>query len=295
MLDYPAARAVAMVVQTGSFDGAARALGVTPSAISQRVRALEERLGTVLIERASPCRATAAGDALCRHIELVGLAERDLMAQLPASAYQTDRVTLSVAVNSDSLATWVLPALAGFARDADILLDIAVDDEDHTTDWLKSGRVVAALTAVAKPVQGCKSIALGSLRYHATASPGFMQRFFSDGVTLAALARAPALTFNQKDQLQNEWVQTVFGQRLAPPTHWLPSTQGFVTAAVKGLGWGMNPASLVQEHLRSGQLVELIADTAFDRPLFWQINRRAAEPLRALSDALRRHARETLA
>ncbi|MFU8899605.1 MAG: LysR family transcriptional regulator ArgP [Roseinatronobacter sp.] len=295
MLDYPAARAVAMVVQTGSFEGAARALGVTPSAISQRVRALEERLGTVLIERASPCRATAAGDALCRHIELVGLAERDLMAQLPASAYQTDRVTLSVAVNSDSLATWVLPALAGFARDADILLDIAVDDEDHTTDWLKSGRVVAALTAVAKPVQGCKSIALGSLRYHATASPGFMQRFFADGVTLSALARAPALTFNQKDQLQNEWVQAVFGQRLAPPTHWLPSTQGFVTAAVQGLGWGMNPASLVQEHLRSGRLVELIADTAFDRPLFWQINRRAAEPLRALSDALRRHAGEALA
>lgn len=295
MLDYPAARAVAMVVQTGSFEGAARALGVTPSAISQRVRALEERLGTVLIERASPCRATAAGDALCRHIELVGLAERDLMAQLPASAFETDRVTLSVAVNSDSLATWVLPALAGFARDADILLDIAVDDEDHTTDWLKSGRVVAALTAVAKPVQGCKSIALGSLRYHATASPGFMQRFFADGVTLSALARAPVLTFNQKDQLQNEWLQAVFGQRLAPPTHWLPSTQGFVTAAVQGLGWGMNPASLVQDHLRSGQLVELIADTPFDRPLFWQINRRAAEPLRALSDALRRHAREALA
>lgn len=295
MLDYPAARAVAMVVQTGSFEGAARALGVTPSAISQRVRALEDRLGTVLIERASPCRATAAGDALCRHIELVGLAERDLMTQLPASALETDHVTLSVAVNSDSLATWVLPALAGFARDADILLDIAVDDEDHTTDWLKSGRVVAALTAVAKPVQGCKSIALGSLRYHATASPGFMRRFFADGVSLSALARAPVLTFNQKDQLQNEWVQAVFGQRLAPPTHWLPSTQGFVTAAVQGLGWGMNPASLVQDHLRSGQLVELIADTPFDRPLFWQINRRAAQPLRALSDALRRHAREALA
>lgn len=294
MLDYPAARAVAMVVQTGSFEGAARALGVTPSAISQRVRALEDRLGTVLIERASPCRATAAGDALCRHIELVGLAERDLMTQLPASALETDHVTLSVAVNSDSLATWVLPALAGFARDADILLDVAVDDEDHTTDWLKSGRVVAALTAVAKPVQGCKSIALGSLRYHATASPGFMRRFFSDGVTLSALARAPVLTFNQKDQLQNEWVQAVFGQRLAPPTHWLPSTQGFVTAAVQGLGWGMNPASLVQEHLRSGQLVELIADTPFDRPLFWQINRRAAEPLQTLSGALRHHAREAL-
>lgn len=294
MLDYPAARAVAMVVQTGSFESAARALGVTPSAISQRVRALEERLGTVLIERASPCRATAAGDALCRHIELVGLAERDLMDQLPASGLEADRLTLSVAVNSDSLATWVLPALIDHARDADILLNIVVDDEDHTTDWLKSGRVVAALTAVAKPVQGCNSIPLGSLRYHATTSPGFMREFFAEGVTLSALARTPALTFNQKDQLQQEWVQAVFGQRLAPPTHWLPSTHGFVTAALQGLGWGMNPAPLVQDHLRSGRLVELIADTPFDRPLFWQINRRAAGALQTLSAKLCRHAREAL-
>jgi LysR family transcriptional regulator (chromosome initiation inhibitor) len=294
MLDYPAARAVAMVVQTGSFEGAARALGVTPSAISQRVRALEERLGTVLIERANPCRATAAGDALCRHIELVGLAERDLVAQLPDSAFDTSRVTLSVAVNSDSLATWVLPALVDYARDSDILLNLAVDDEEHTTDWLKSGRVVAALTAVAKPVQGCKSIPLGSLRYHATASPSFIQRFFADGVTPSALTRAPALTFNQKDQLQQEWVHAVCGQRLAPPTHWLPSTTGFVTAALQGLGWGMNPATLVQDHLRAGRLVELIAETPFDRPLFWQINRRAAGPLQALTKVLRRCAADVL-
>ena len=114
MIDYPAARAVAMVVQTGSFDAAARALGVTPSAISQRVRALEERLGAVLIERTSPCRATPAGAALCRHVELVGLAERDLMALFPTSAPNADRVTLSVALNSDSLATWALPALIDY-------------------------------------------------------------------------------------------------------------------------------------------------------------------------------------
>ena len=294
MLDYPAARAVAMVIQTGSFDGAARALGVTPSAISQRVRQLENRLGTVLIDRASPCRATAAGSALCRHIELVGLAERDLMAQFPTSSATTDRVTLSVAVNSDSLATWVLPALIAYAREGDILLDIAVDDEDHTTDWLTSGRVVAALTSVAKPVQGCTVTALGHLRYHATASPAFVQHHFAQGVTPATLGHAPALTFNHKDQLQQLWAQSVLGQRLALPTHWLPSSQGFVTAALDGLGWGMNPLPLVQDHLHTGRLTELIPGTPLDRPLFWQINRRAADPLRGLSATLRRHARATL-
>ncbi len=295
MIDYPAARAVAMVVQTGSFEGAARALNVSPSAISQRVRQLEERLGTVLIERASPCRATETGAKLCRHVEYVGLAERDLLAALPEAA-RTDaaRVTLSIAVNSDSLATWFLPAVTSFARDSDILLDIAIDDEDHTTDWLKAGRVVAAVTSIARPVPGCRVMPLGRLRYHATASPGFMARYFAHGVTPEALAHAPALTFNHKDQLLQEWLRQHLGQTLPVPTHWLPSTQGFVMAARQGLGWGLNPAMLVQEHLAQGDLVELIPGAVFDRPLFWQINRRVAGHLERLTSALRRHARGVL-
>jgi len=294
MIDYPAARAVALVVQTGSFDAAARALHVTPSAISQRVRALEERLGVVLIERASPCRATTAGAALCRHMELVGLAERDLLAQFPGSADGAARVTLSIAVNSDSVATWLLPVLCEHARDDGYLLDLAIDDEDHTADWLKAGRVVAAVTSLDKPVPGCKVTPLGRLRYHATASPDFMARYLGAGVTPEALAQAPALTFNQKDQLQQDWLRAVFGHSLPIQTHWLPSTQGFVTAALSGLGWGMNPAMLVRPHLEAGRLVELIPGAVFDRPLFWQINRRVAGRLEGLTSALRRHARGVL-
>ena len=213
------------------------------------------------------------------------------MAQFPDSARPARQLTVSIAVNSDSLATWFLPAICDHARDDGLLLDIAVDDEDHTADWLKAGRVVAAVTTLEKPVPGCDSVPLGALRYHATASPAFMARHFPEGVTPATLAHAPALTFNQKDQLQQDWLRTAFGRSLPIQTHWLPSTEGFVTAALAGLGWGMNPARLVAGHLDAGRLVELIPGAVLDRPLFWQINRRVAGHLERLTSALRRHAR----
>lgn len=287
MIDYPAARAVAMVARTGSFEGAARALGVTPSAISQRVRQLEERLGAVLIERGAPCVPTETGALLCRHMEQVGMLEQDLFTRLPGLGdAEPARVTLSIATNADSLGTWFLGAVATFARDARFLLDIVIDDEEHTADWLRRGRVIAGVTALGKPVQGCHLSALGSLRYIATASPDYVARHFPEGVNPAALAEAPALTFNQKDQLQRDWCLRAFGEQVAFPTHWLPSTDGFVEGALSGMGWGLNPEQLVSDHLASGRLVELVPGAHFDRPLFWQVNRFAADRLAALTRAV---------
>ena len=210
MIDYPAARAVAMIVQTGSFERAAQALNVTPSAVSQRVKQLEERLGAVLIERGIPCTATEKGAWLCRHMEHVGMLEKDLMEHLPGlvdPAAPMQRVTLNIATNADSLGTWFLGAASAFTRGSDYLLNIAIDDEDHTADWLRRGRVLAAVTSLAKPVQGCHVRPLGRLRYHATASPDYVERHFPAGVTPEAIAYAPALTFNQKDRLQHEWIR----------------------------------------------------------------------------------------
>src|SRR5437879_4300442 len=169
MIDYPAARAVAIVVQTGSFERAAKALSVTPSAISQRVKQLEERLGIVLIERGNPCIATERGEWLCRHIEHVGMLEQGLIEHLPGlidPAAPAQRVTLNLATNADSLGTWFLKAVSTFTRDTDYLLGIALDDEGHTAEWLQRGRVLAAVTSLGKPVHGCHVTALGTLRYH---------------------------------------------------------------------------------------------------------------------------------
>ncbi|KXG88028.1 LysR family transcriptional regulator ArgP [Agrobacterium bohemicum] len=289
MLDYAALRAVMMVVQTGSFERAALALHVTPSAISQRVKQLEERLGAVLILRGNPCTATEKGEWVCRHMEHVGMLETELFGQLPALLAPDqpgEKVTLHIATNADSLGTWFLKAISGFSTGSNYLMNIAVDDQDHTADWLQRGRVLAAVTSLEKPVQGCRVTPLGSLRYRATASPDFIARHFAAGVTEARLSQAPALTFNQKDRLQHQWLSSVFGAPVVHPTHWLPSTQSFVDAALLGMGWGMNPEMLVRDHLASGKLVELVAETALDIPLYWQVNKLAAERLKPMTQAV---------
>jgi LysR family transcriptional regulator (chromosome initiation inhibitor) len=282
MLDYSALRAVSAVVQTGSFEKAAGLLNVTPSAVSQRVKQLEERLGIVLIARGNPCTATEKGEWLCRHMENVGMLEAELFEHLPAlvdPAEPEPRVTLHIATNADSLGTWFLTAMSSFARRSPYLLNIAIDDEDHTAEWLRRGKVVAAVTSLEKPVQGCRLMSLGMLRYHATASPDFIARHFPQGVTAEAIGNAPALTFNQKDRLQNRWIRQVFGKDLTPPTHWLPSTHGFIEASLSGMGWGMNPTLVIRAHLNSGRLVELIPETPLDVPLYWQMNRLVADQL----------------
>jgi LysR family transcriptional regulator, chromosome initiation inhibitor len=297
MLDYPALQAVSLVVRTGSFDKAAQALNVTPSAVSQRVKQFEERLGTVLIIRGQPCTATERGEWLCRHMEQVGLLEGELMTRLPALAepdLPQQRVTLRIAANADSLGTWFLHAVAAFANRSPHLIDIAVDDQEHTADWLRQGRVLAAVTALDKPIQGCRVIPLGSLRYLATASPEFMARHFAEGVTLAALAQAPSLVFNQKDRLQSQWMEAAFGERPAHPVHWVPSTQGFVEASLLGIGWCANPELLVREHLDAGRLRELVPGMVLDTPLFWQVNRVAADRLTDLTRAVVETARRLL-
>jgi LysR family transcriptional regulator (chromosome initiation inhibitor) len=297
MLDYPALQAVSLVVRTGSFDKAAQALNVTPSAVSQRVKQLEERLGTVLIVRGQPCMATERGEWLCRHIEQVGLLEGELMRRLPALAepgLPQQRVTLRIAANADSLGTWFLGAVAAFANRSAHLIDIAVDDQEHTAEWLRRGRVLAAVTALEKPVQGCRVIPLGSLRYLATASPAFMERYFADGVTIQALARAPSLVFNQKDRLQSQWMEAALGESPGHPVHWVPSTQGFVEASLLGMGWCANPELLVKDHLAAGRLRELMPGTALDTPLFWQVNRVAAERLADLTRSVVETARRLL-
>lgn len=297
MLDYPALQAVAAIVQTGSFERAAKILHVTPSAVSQRVKLLEERLGAVLIIRGNPCTATEKGEWLCRHIEHVGMLESELFKSLPALAEPQEprpQVTLHIATNADSLGSWFLPAIAEFTAQSGYLVNLAVDDQEHTAEWLQGGRVLAAVTSLEKPIPGCRSIPLGTLRYHATASAEFHERHFAHGVTAAAIASAPMLTFNQKDNLQSQWIAQTLGQKILGPTHWLPSTQSFVDACLLGIGWGMNPHLLVREHLQTGRLVEIIPATPLDVPLFWQVNRLSSAQLSGLTDAVVRTARSWL-
>lgn len=288
MLDYAALDALAAVVREGSFERAARALHVTPSAVSQRLRLLEERIGCALVVRAQPCTATEAGRRLCQHVDQVRLLEHDLRGTLPALAPAGDgapaRVPLPVAVNADSLATWFAEPLARFAADAPVLVHLSVDDQDHTADWLRSGAVLAAVTGTARPATGCNSQPLGAMRYVAAASPAFVRRFFAGGVSAGALAAAPSLVFSAKDELQDRWVRRLCHRHVELPRHTLPSPQAFATAAAAGMGWGMQVLALVAPQLASGELVELLPGSPLDVPLHWQHARAAG----ALVDALGR-------
>lgn len=286
MLDYPALRALHAIVQSGSFERAAAQLNVTPSAVSQRLKQLEERIGAVLVVRGVPCTATEQGEWLCRHMENVGVLESELFRSLPSLGDNDEarqRVTLQIGTNADSLGTWFLKAAAEFSRTSDYLLNISVDDQDHTAEWLQQGKVVAAVTSAGKPISGCRRFALGALRYHATASPAFMERYFNGGVTAESISMAPSLTFNQKDRLQSNWILKTLGKDMSVPTHWLPSTQSFVEASLLGMGWGLNPAHLVDEHLQAGRLVELVPGKTLDVELSWQINRIATDRLSLLT------------
>lgn len=275
MLDYALLDALAAVVRHGSFARAARALNITSSAVSQRVKLLEERVGSVLVTRAQPCVATASGALLCRHAERVQLLESELGGQLPGVPSLTDSLvgawpTLRVAVNDDSVGTWFIDAVASFCNERRLLLDIVIDDQDHTAQRIRDGDVQAAVTTQADPVQGCRSTRLGRMRYRAVCSPAFFARYFAEGVKGDTLKRAPCVDFNPKDELQQRFIRRITRAEIDPPRHWIPHVEGFERACVTGMGWGMCPERMVAQHLHSGALVELPPGRPFDVDLYWQ-------------------------
>ena len=295
MLDYAALSALAAVVREGSFERAARALHVTPSAVSQRVRLLEERIGCALVVRGQPCLPTETGRRLCQHIDRVHLLEQELHDTLPGLVPEgVARVTVPIAVNADSLITWFTPALSAFAAEAPVLMHVAVDDQDHTAEWLRSGAVLAAVTGNVQPPAGCNSRPLGSMRYLAVASPAYVAHYFADGVSAASLAVAPSLVFNSKDELQTRWVERLCQRHVELPRHTLPSASAFVTATVAGMGWGLQPQSLIASQLHDGSLVELVASSPLDVPLHWQQARAASALLDGLTRRVMEAAREAL-
>lgn len=296
MLDYASIAAVAAIVREGTFERGAATLGITPSAISQRVRGLEERLGAILIVRGQPCEPTELGRTLCAHLDRVRLLEHDLAPSLGRGAADAGgAMTLRIAVNSDSLSTWFPAAIAAFDPGPGITLELTLDDEARTADRLRSNEVLAVVTDDPEPVQGCKTIPLGAMSYVACATPAFVDRYFGTGVDAEALSRAPHLRFDRHDTMQVRWARDAHGIDLASPVHWVPSTHGLLDFTLAGIGWGVNSVQLVDEHLASGRLVELPPAFRLDVNLYWTVARLHAVTLRRLTAALQEAAGQHLA
>jgi len=268
--------ALAAVVHEGSFDAAAQRLHVTPSAVSQRVKALEQQVGRVLVLRTRPCRPTEDGEVLVRLAGQIDVLGRDALGQLVPSPGSSRPVPsaaamrrLPVAVNDDSMSTWFPDALADLP--ADVLLDLRREDQDLSADLLRDGTVMAAVTADPRAVQGCRVRRLGAMRYLAVASPDRKAQWFGGGLRAEAFAAAPLLAFNREDGLQERFVAAAVGRRSAAPlVHYVPSQGAFVRLIEAGIGWGMVPSAAATDALARGTLVELRAGRHLDVPLYWQ-------------------------
>lgn len=269
-IDHGNLRALAAVVREGSFERAARVLNVTPSAVSQRVKTLEARMGRLLVRRSVPAVATADGQVLVHLAEQAALLEHDALGKLGLDDEAT-ATSVSVAVNHDSVETWFMQAALLFAGRSGATLDMHSEDQDHTAALLRDGTVLAAVTTHGEAVQGCGMHALGRMRYVATCSPAFHTRHFAAGVNARTLSDAPVLVFNRKDDMQARFAQKIMrGASWQPPVWWLPSSRAFVRGTLDGLGWTMNPLPMVKDYLDGGQLMLLRARAWEDVPLYWQ-------------------------
>ncbi|WP_127543350.1 LysR family transcriptional regulator ArgP [Actinoplanes sp. OR16] len=251
------------VVEQGSFEAAARALHITPSAVSQRIKALEQTVGQVLVRRGRPCAATNAGQALVRFAGQVALLEQEALGQA------RDGARLSVVVNADSLNTWFLPVLTAVP---DVRFELHVDDQDHSAELLRTGQAMAAVTADHVAVQGCRVEKLGVMRYLAVSA-----------APIADLGTAPVVVYNRKDELQ----QRFFGDRPLPPAHYVPAAASFEEAIRQGLGWGMMPEQHARPDLEAGRLVEVVPGRFLDVPLHWQRWKIESAILETLTAAVR--------
>jgi LysR family transcriptional regulator (chromosome initiation inhibitor) len=299
MTDLPLdqVRTLLAVVDEGTFDAAAAALHVTPSAVSQRVKSLEQRTGRVLLMRTKPVRATESGEVVVRFARRLARLERDARAELGMSE-AGEPTRLSIAVNADSLATWFLPALTRVPRELRLCFELRREDEAHTAALLREGVVMAAVTSWPDPVAGCSVRALGRMRYLAAAAPDFAGRWLGAGTDAPLselIADAPVMAFDRNDDLQDEFVRGLRGGPGASALrHFMPTSEGFVDAVVAGLGWGMVPEVQAEPLLRAGRLVHLAPDRILDVPLYWQQWKLDFPALAAVAEAVAAVAAETL-
>lgn len=261
------AETLAAIVDEGTLDAAATRLHLTPSAVSQRLKALERQVGRVLLERTKPARATAAGRAVVRYARQLTLLEHDVLAELGGP--EGGRISVPLAVNADSLSTWFLDPLARLSRDRTVVFDLHRDDQDFTAGLLESGVVMAAVTSRADPVAGCRVVPLGVMRYAACATPDFVAAWLPDGPSAEALEQAPVVDFDRRDDLQTGWLIAMGARPHAPPRHYVPSSSDFARAVRMGLGWGLLPHFQSVAALQRGELVPLGGAPA-DVPLYWQ-------------------------
>ncbi|MGP1628699.1 MAG: LysR family transcriptional regulator ArgP [Giesbergeria sp.] len=298
--DPIALECLAAIVEEGGFERAAQRLNVTQSAVSQRLRALEAQVGSVLIVRSRPLRPTSSGQLLLKHTKQLRLLradlERDLQDLAPSvQAGGREEERIAIAVNADSIATWALDALGPLARER-LPLEIIADDQDFTQEWLRSGQVLGCVTTVKQTLRGCRMVPLGAMRYVAVAQAGFAERYLPQGLTQHSFREVTFVSFNRKDDMSVEFVGHIFGlKRVALHQLFVPSTEGQLRAVEAGWAVAVLPELLVRPHIDAGRLVDLAPGSFLPIALYWHCWNLESAVLNTLTDALIAGAAEALA
>ncbi len=297
--DPDALECLAAIVEEGGFERAAQRLSITQSAVSQRLRALESQVGTVLVVRSRPLRTTPAGQLLLKHAKMMRLLradlDRDLQELAPGlagSPREDERI--AVAINADSIATWALPALGGLARDG-LPIEVITDDQEVTHEWLRQGQVLGCVTSLDQALRGCRMEPLGAMEYVAVAAPDYAQAHCPKGMTAHNFHQLPFVAFNRKDRLQQAFVQSAFGlSRVSLREDYVPSTEGQVRAVLAGWGVSVVPHLCVAGLLEQGALVNIAVRRILKVPLYWHCWNLQSDVLAALSTAIHEAAGQAL-
>jgi LysR family transcriptional regulator (chromosome initiation inhibitor) len=299
IFDPAALECLAAILEEGGFERAAARLSITQSAVSQRLRALEAQVGTVLIVRSRPLRPTPAGRLLLKHTKQLRLLRADLehhlkdLAPTSTSGLREDE-RVSIAINADSIATWALPALTGLACEK-LPLEVIADDQDFTQDWLREGQVLGCVTTVKPALRGCKVVPLGAMRYVAIAEAGYARSRLPAGLNAHNFRDHAFVAFNRKDDMHSEFVAQAFGlRRVSLSQLFVPSSEGQVRAVLEGWGLSIVPELLVRGLLEQGRLVDAAPGHSLAVDLYWHCWNLESEALDALTQALTRAAQAAL-
>ena len=297
--DPAALECLAAIVEEGGFERAAQRLNVTQSAVSQRLRALEAQVGSVLIVRSRPLKPTGAGQLLLKHTKQLRLLRADLERDLqelapsaPGGSREDERI--AIAINADSIATWALDALHDLVCQR-LPFEIIVDDQDFTQEWLRSGQVLGCVTTLKQALRGCKVVPLGAMNYIAVAQVEYARSHLPKGLTQHNFREVPFIAFNRKDDMQAEFVAKAFGlKRISLNQLFVPSSEGQVRAVLAGWGVSVVPELLARGLMQQGELVNLAPAFSLPIQLYWHCWNLESEVLDQLTSALTKAALEAL-
>jgi LysR family transcriptional regulator (chromosome initiation inhibitor) len=297
--DPDALECLAAIIEEGGFERAAQRLSITQSAVSQRLRALEAQVGTVLIVRSRPLKPTGAGQLMLKHAKMMRLLRADLEKDLKELAPSStgggrDEERISVAINADSIATWALPALDALARNG-LPIEIITDDQEFTHEWLREGQVLGCVTSLGQALRGCRMEALGTMDYVVVAQADYAAEHCPKGLNAHNFHKLPFVAFNRKDNLQHNFVTRAFGlPRVMLKQLFVPSSEGQVRAVLGGWGVSVLPELRVRDQLASGELVNLAHRHQLGVALYWHCWNLSSDVLDGLSAALRGAAANSL-